>query len=223
MNPLCESDLDRLESLLESECFAGEAMLLDEVQALFCALASGPVAVPLSVWLPVVLGEHELPVEMSELQTLLESFKAQITWELENGAGVAPILYPVAEDSEDLDFSAWADAYLYATEMTEPAWHEAAGKHTDELGEMLQPLFLLSGALKEEAVHRGDAWLTPSEESRVMGDAQQRLPEVVLDIFNFWRVVQNRVETVRRDSPKVGRNDPCPCGSGKKFKQCCGA
>jgi uncharacterized protein YecA (UPF0149 family) len=22
--------------------------------------------------------------------------------------------------------------------------------------------------------------------------------------------------------PKIGRNDPCPCGSGKKFKQCCG-
>lgn len=28
--------------------------------------------------------------------------------------------------------------------------------------------------------------------------------------------------TVRRDAPKVGRNDPCPCGSGKKYKQCCG-
>ena len=28
--------------------------------------------------------------------------------------------------------------------------------------------------------------------------------------------------TVRRTAPKVGRNDPCPCGSGKKFKQCCG-
>jgi preprotein translocase subunit SecA len=28
--------------------------------------------------------------------------------------------------------------------------------------------------------------------------------------------------TVRRDVPKVGRNDPCPCGSGKKYKNCCG-
>jgi uncharacterized protein YecA (UPF0149 family) len=27
--------------------------------------------------------------------------------------------------------------------------------------------------------------------------------------------------TVRRESPKVGRNDPCPCGSGKKYKKCC--
>ncbi len=29
-------------------------------------------------------------------------------------------------------------------------------------------------------------------------------------------------EPVRRDQPKVGRNDPCPCGSGKKYKKCCG-
>ena len=29
-------------------------------------------------------------------------------------------------------------------------------------------------------------------------------------------------KTVRRDGEKIGRNDPCPCGSGKKFKKCCG-
>jgi preprotein translocase subunit SecA len=33
---------------------------------------------------------------------------------------------------------------------------------------------------------------------------------------------ENRQETVRRGKPKVGRNDPCPCGSGKKYKNCCG-
>ncbi len=27
---------------------------------------------------------------------------------------------------------------------------------------------------------------------------------------------------VRREGPEIGRNDPCPCGSGKKFKKCCG-
>lgn len=29
-------------------------------------------------------------------------------------------------------------------------------------------------------------------------------------------------KTVRRAAPKIGRNDPCPCGSGKKYKHCCG-
>ena len=34
--------------------------------------------------------------------------------------------------------------------------------------------------------------------------------------------VEAKIETIRREQPKVGRNDPCPCGSGKKFKQCHG-
>ena len=33
---------------------------------------------------------------------------------------------------------------------------------------------------------------------------------------------EHKQETFRREQPKVGRNDPCPCGSGKKFKHCCG-
>ncbi|MDR3337587.1 MAG: SEC-C domain-containing protein, partial [Treponema sp.] len=33
----------------------------------------------------------------------------------------------------------------------------------------------------------------------------------------------DEVQTVRREGPKIGRNDPCPCGSGKKYKKCCGA
>ncbi len=32
-----------------------------------------------------------------------------------------------------------------------------------------------------------------------------------------------KVETIQRNAPKVGRNDPCPCGSGKKYKKCHGA
>ena len=31
-----------------------------------------------------------------------------------------------------------------------------------------------------------------------------------------------KVETIRRQEPKIGRNDPCPCGSGKKYKNCHG-
>ena len=37
--------------------------------------------------------------------------------------------------------------------------------------------------------------------------------------FDQGKVIPN---TVTRTTPKVGRNDPCPCGSGKKYKKCCG-
>ena len=39
-----------------------------------------------------------------------------------------------------------------------------------------------------------------------------------------WFYVDGRgQQPIRRESPKVGRNEPCPCGSGKKYKKCCGA
>ena len=37
-----------------------------------------------------------------------------------------------------------------------------------------------------------------------------------IDVNPLWK------GTVKRETPKVGRNDPCPCGSGKKYKKCCG-
>ena len=50
------------------------------------------------------------------------------------------------------------------------------------------------------------------------------LEAVIPDIRRYWLPRRkSAVATVQRDTPKVGRNDPCPCGSGKKFKKCCGA
>ena len=40
-----------------------------------------------------------------------------------------------------------------------------------------------------------------------------------------WKFIDGKIfgpEPYRRETPKVGRNDPCPCGSGKKYKKCCG-
>ncbi|HYF60988.1 MAG TPA: UPF0149 family protein [Burkholderiaceae bacterium] len=48
----------------------------------------------------------------------------------------------------------------------------------------------------------------------------------VQDVFDFFREARERAlapATVRREGAKVGRNDPCPCGSGRKHKNCCGA
>lgn len=44
-------------------------------------------------------------------------------------------------------------------------------------------------------------------------------------VDGLWRFYDGKVigpEPVRREEPKIGRNDPCPCGSGKKYKKCCG-
>jgi len=42
------------------------------------------------------------------------------------------------------------------------------------------------------------------------------------DDWDSWDVYPQPTPTIRNERPRVGRNDPCPCGSGKKFKKCCG-
>ncbi|HEX7437530.1 MAG TPA: UPF0149 family protein [Caldimonas sp.] len=56
-----------------------------------------------------------------------------------------------------------------------------------------------------------------------LDDAIEDLVANVADLYDLTRDLRYKVDTVRRDAPKVGRNDPCPCGSGKKYKQCHGA
>ena len=45
----------------------------------------------------------------------------------------------------------------------------------------------------------------------------------VADLADLTSESRYKVDTVTRDGPKVGRNEPCPCGSGKKYKHCHGA
>jgi uncharacterized protein len=56
-----------------------------------------------------------------------------------------------------------------------------------------------------------------------LDDAIEDVVATVADLYDLTTDQRYKVETVRREAPKVGRNDPCPCGSGRKFKQCHGA
>ena len=52
------------------------------------------------------------------------------------------------------------------------------------------------------------------------------ITQVIIEAFNAaldGRRPGEQQGTIVREQPKVGRNEPCPCGSGKKFKKCCGA
>jgi uncharacterized protein len=63
------------------------------------------------------------------------------------------------------------------------------------------------------------------ERERPLGSLDEAIAEVVAcvaDLYELTAPLRYKVEAVRRDAPKVGRNDPCPCGSGRKFKQCHG-
>ena len=56
-----------------------------------------------------------------------------------------------------------------------------------------------------------------------LGDAIAEVAACVAELYELTVPLRYKVEAVRRSAPKVGRNEPCPCGSGRKFKQCHGA
>ena len=221
--PLSDSDLDRLELLLEAEGFQGDAMRLDEIQAMLCAVVSGPVPISPSVWLPEALGKGLANIsdpEVSETIELLMRLNNDLATALLEDETIAPILYPLDESCEEYDYAAWADTYVFGAGLGDD-WFEQAGKHADELSELLEPMFLLNGMLKEDVEKSGERWFLPAEEARLVAEIHENLPVIVQALYNFWRNKRTG-GVVRRTEEKSGRNDPCPCGSGRKFKQCCG-
>ena len=70
---------------------------------------------------------------------------------------------------------------------------------------------ILMNLRKQEEVKREEA-------AKITGAALQ----AINSLDNGEQIKSEVNRTVVNDGPKVGRNDPCPCGSGKKYKQCCG-
>lgn len=222
--PLTDAELDRLEELLEAEIFQGEAMRLDEIQAMLCAAISGPQPVAPAVWLTEALGsglEAGGNPEVEAALELLMRLNNDIAAALMAGDTISPVLYPLDESCETYDYAAWADSYIFGAGLAGD-WYELAGKHADDLSELLEPLFVLNGMLKEDAEKNGERWFPPAEEARLVADIQENLPVIVQTLYNFWRNKRGASQVVT-EVAKPGRNDPCPCGSGKKFKQCCGS
>ncbi len=234
--PFTEDDLDRLEALLDDPVFNGEPMLIDELQAMFIAMISSPQAVPMSAWLPAALGgdfDPDASSEIRETVTLMQRFYQHLSELLARGEGLELILYPDEEDEEQYDFVTWTEAYIFGTQLG-GNWYDAAGDHAESLSELLQPVFLLSGILKEDAQERGEPWMSPAQEQAALASAADDLPDFIQAIYDFWQAKRQSDEAVDEDLRRKGKSlsqlvegeamadESCPCGSGKHFRQCCG-
>ncbi len=230
---LADDQLDRLETLLDDPALA-EAMRLDEIQGYLCAALSGPQPIPEEDWLADALGGDEaLESEAGrEAADLLRAFAVALEAELATGEPPVLLLYAKEDDENGpSDYLPWCQAYLAGVDAAEDDWFEFLGETEGDdedseeityLDERLFPLMLLTGEAEAAAREHGEEWPEGKERELVINDCEEDLPQAVADIYRFW-LAKRGAQTIRRDEPKIGRNDPCPCGSGKKFKQCCGA
>jgi uncharacterized protein len=199
-------------------------MKLDTLQGFLCAVISGPDLIPPSVWLPEALGEspeYQSPEQAEEAMGLVMKFYNTVASTLANKEDFDLILYNLEENPDELDYAPWCDGYLFGSQIGESNWFEAAGEYAEDLSDKMEVFFLLSGLLKEDALEHKEPWLSEKEEKRRMALAREAFPATINAIYQFWLAQRTIPSPMRRESPKVGRNDPCPCGSGKKFKQCC--
>ena len=218
MASLADSDLDLLEKYLDAPERAEVTLPLDAVQGLFAAIACVSPPVTRAKWLPAILGVSLSaggPEDIEPIARLLERFAEDTARQLNEGEGFDFILY----GGEDEDFSSWADGYLAGVDLTDPPWEEEA--EPEDLDNMLFPFLALTGQAKEMALENGEEWMSEADEARMLAEIREGLADHVIEVRRYW--FEKRVPaTVKREGPKVGRNDPCPCGSGRKYKSCHG-
>lgn len=233
---LADHQLDRLETLLD-EPEMQDAMRLDEIQGYLCAALSGPQPMPEQDWLADILGKEEALASAAgrEAAGLLRAFVVALEAELASGEALVLLLYPKDDDENGpSDYAPWCQAYLAGVDAAEDDWFEFLGEVEGEdasdeireeisfIDERLFPLMVLTGEAEAAAIENGEEWPQGEERAQIENSCEEDLAQAVTDIYRFWRA-RRSTQTIIRDEPKVGRNESCPCGSRKKFKQCCGA
>ena len=211
-----EAARSRLMELLDDKSEAHNTMRCDEVQGFMMALLSGPDALNPTNWLPEILGEESLfdAKERTEIERLVMAMAADMRMKLNEKT--LPDLWFYEDEAGNPDFYTWCNAYLYALDIVPTDWFEAVDQ--EEFEDLFYPIMALGGIYDDE--ENGEVILHLNEKE--LTQLESDLPHVLLDIYWYWQAIINKPQTVRREGEKVGRNDPCPCDSGKKYKACCG-
>jgi uncharacterized protein len=215
--PFTEQDLERLDHFL-AEVAPDDSMLSDELHGFLAALICSPQMVLPSEWTPHVWGgtepEFETMDAAQEVMGQIMRLNNDVAGRLADG-DFGPLFMEetLANGHTVLDPHGWCEGFVRGMQLQPDAWQD------DDLNEFLMPIIVLSDTIKDDP--KIDELLASDE---TIEELAEFVPGAVVSIFRHQRKhFQPPSQTVKRAGPKVGRNDPCPCGSGKKYKKCCGA
>jgi uncharacterized protein len=210
-----------------------------ELAGFLFSVACSPELVKLSEWLPLVFSECDAGFETldegQEILTAIMGLYSHINFGVLEGEPALPPGCTVrAEPLDNLEpgapLSEWARGFGDGYSWLANVWDEYAPEEFDaELDtDLLVLSFFASRALaeayREEIKSLGLIQEKTLEE--LADEMLKEIPEAMQSIAHLGRALYEAElsepqQPVR--SEKIGRNDPCPCGSGKKYKKCCGA
>ncbi len=230
MAPLSDEEIDALDRFLLSDTVSDEGMTLDTLDGYLTAIIVGPTTLMPSRWLPHVWGsekddapEFESLEQAQRILDLIMRHMNGIVWSLRHDPDAfEPIFSERRYRGRDyVDGEMWAHGFMDGIALNRADWQPLFDDSA--ASRALRPLHLLGSdevSAAEEALTK-----TPAQRESLT----KRIPAGVAAIYRFWLPYREAIHqrtlatTTERSQPKVGRNDPCLCGSGKKFKKCCGA
>lgn len=226
-----EKDLDRLEALLFELPQETFPMSLSELDGYITGLLTCPEMIPPSQWLPLVWGEAreagfaDLEAAQETIDAVMAHYNA-VARAITSKGWLEPI-YEVDPNSDETLWEPWIDGFTSAQSLRPDAWSTLFDKADKETQSCLQFFMALYDIYTGEHSFDDDA-LAEIDES-----APDIIPNCVATILKSSRpeifggqggtVVSLKDNVVPFTKTKTGRNDPCPCGSGRKYKFCCGA
>lgn len=232
--PFTDAELAELEQLTFSEQYPENGMTIEAIDGLMCALALAAARVDPSDFLPLIFG-GELP-NFTDKAVGEKFFHLVLRrWiDINNQYwGDSEYLYtPILMDAGDGDDwtadmqqqleatygAGWAEGFSAGVEFL-AADFEKAGDSNEGIEDLLLAIFSLGHGKDLRSENPDESVLSYDQRKAIVESLTVQLQtasEYFAEHPSSWRKQPIRVE-------KIGRNDPCPCGSGKKYKKCCGA
>jgi uncharacterized protein len=222
--PLSQTELEELDELLLSFAEQHEAktdtdlesiLSSSELDGFMTAVISGPERIEAAEWYAAIFSgeppDFEADVQVQYLFTLLmrhlNSIAELLADDLEEFEPMFGYCDIDGVETEQVD--EWCMGYLRGislrAEQWEPLWRDEP--------EALTTIALFGTPEGWDELEKLDY--------ETQAGFREMLPAVVRTIYSYWQSQRSATMPQRRDDEKIGRNDPCPCGSGKKYKACC--
>ena len=162
--------------------------------------------------------EFESDAELEQFHELVDRLWNYVSRKLHSG----DIYYPLLQEDGNGRYLAndWAKGFLLGTELRSEIWFEATNVQFE--GGAIIPILALAFEHDEDPQFRLFDGPIPDEKRKMLLVGLAAGVALIFRYFQKKRKLYRPSLSIDRSGRKTGRNAPCPCGSGKKYKQCCG-
>ena len=227
--PLTDEDINQLDDLLATSSCGDDTFDVSMLDGFLSAIALlNPPIQDESEWYPYIFNEEGTPCEVDEPETVkrlvcqrlqeIRAFQAQRQF-------YNPIIFPL--EDEDGNQVTGVDG-LAALEPWAMGFYNALAQFSDRVdvteaieAQLCRIHRFLELDQEDPDYEQNLAIRQAVEKEHPVHSLEEGMLEMMQGVIEIAKLnLPNK--PVSRATPKIGRNDPCPCGSGKKYKNCCG-